>query len=266
MSSKCILIIDDEIKMRRLLQDAFEAKGYETVEADSAAQAWDIIAGRRIDLITLDLNLPDQDGLAIAREIRSRRNIPIIIISSRIHPIDRALGLEAGADDYIIKPFHLRELFVRVSLVLERYNRSLGSGGAPLTDEKQTKSSKYHLNGWIIDPKRRKLSTRDGQDQELTSAEFDLLQLFLKHPNRVISRDELVRALYDREWLPHDRRIDKLVSRLRSRVETDSKTPNFIKTVRSIGYVLAADVEPLDKLESSDSNNRSMQAEPHADG
>ncbi len=247
--SKRVLIVDDELSVRQLLSTALEAEGFETSQAGCGSDVWHHISNEQFDLITLDLNLADEDGIELAREIRARQNVPIIIISSRSHPIDRAVGLEAGADDYIVKPFHVRELLARVRLLLERY--SIGSRHFVTPHGRETDAVKYQLNGWVVDTKRRELWLRDGTRKILTAAEFDLLQLFLEHPNRVISRDEIVHALYNQDWSPYDRRADTLVSRLRSQIEKDSKHPSLIKTVRGIGYVLAADVKQVSFVEQA---------------
>lgn len=234
-----ILIVDDEPEVRAVLRDFFELEGYHVIEACNGAEMRASLDKDRISLVTLDINLPDRDGFALAREIRATHNIPIVMISGKQDPVDRIVGLELGADDYISKPFHLREVLARVRAVLRRYNAEenaspAGSNGA--------RDDRIAFDGMTLSRGRRELSDSKGRVIELTAAEFNLLDLFLKRPSRVMSRDDIMDQLKGHDWSPFDRSIDTLVARLRKKIEAEPDQPKVIKTVRGVGYVFAADV------------------------
>ena len=177
----------------------------------------------------------------LAREIRAKCNIPIIMITGKGDTIDRVVGLELGADDYITKPFQLREVVARVRAVLRRYNPAdQGAPGATGAEHER-----YAFGDMVLDVTCRELSAGGGEAQELTTAEFNLLEIFAKRPNRVLSRDNIMDLLKGHEWSPVDRSIDALVGRLRKKVEPDPDQPRLIKTVRGVGYVFTADVKRL---------------------
>ena len=233
-----ILIVDDEAEVRRLLGSGFEAEGYAVSEAADGTSLLASLEKKRVDLITLDVRLGGEDGLNLAREIRAKTNVPIIMISGKGDMIDRIVGLELGADDYIAKPFHMREVLARVRAVLRRYEnrepeteRSLESG----------KSRCFAFDGWRLDAGRRSLTNPEAENCELTTAEFNLLLLLLERPGRVLSRDEIMDLLKGHDWSPLDRSIDGLVARLRKKIER-GEVPQFVKTVRGVGYVFAAQV------------------------
>ena len=182
--------------------------------------------------------------MALAREIRANRNVPIVMISGKSDIIDRVVGLELGADDYITKPFHLREVLARVRAVLRRYDRRVGdaiAGGAMLA-EPQGAGARFSFEDWQLDLERRELRKLTQGAVELTTAEFNLLVLFVQRPARVLSRDDIMDLLKGHDWSPLDRSIDSLVARLRKKIEPDSDTPQLVKTVRGVGYVFAAAV------------------------
>ena len=230
-SASHILIVEDEAKVRLLLRRCFEGEGYRVSEAGSGAEAVKLLATGSFDLVTLDLNLPDGDGLTVGREIRARSEVPIIMVTGKGDTIDRVVGLELGADDYITKPFHVREVLARVRAVLRR----TGSGGA-CRDEQVT------FEGWVLDVAKRELTSPAGESCELTTSEFDLLTAFATHAKRVLSRDQIMDLLRGHDWNPVDRSIDNLVVRLRRKIEVDPESPRLIKTVRGVGYTFAADV------------------------
>lgn len=240
-----ILVVDDDAAVRTLLRDCFELEGYEVMEAEDGAALRHILAEGDVQLITLDLNLGGEDGLALAREIRSIRNLPIVMITGKGDTIDRVVGLELGADDYIVKPFHVREVLARVRAVLRRYSpaedcRSLAGetqGAAPGDNEERLSFDRWHLN-----IPRRELKSDAGDVRDLTTAEFDLLLVFVRRPGRVLSRDNIMDLLMGHEWSPMDRSIDSLVARLRKKIERDGDAPQLVKTVRGVGYVFAATV------------------------
>jgi DNA-binding response OmpR family regulator len=192
-----------------------------------------------VNLITLDLKLGADDGLTLARDIRSRHNVPIIIITGKGKAVDRVVGLEMGADDYITKPFNVRELQARVRAVLRRY----GAGSTPTSAAPATAGSQdcYLFEGWRLDLPRRVLSDPAGERKELTTAEFNLLELFLRCSQRVLSRDNIMDMLKGHDCSPFDRSIDSAVARLRKKIEPSSDS-GFIKTVHGVGYVFTPEV------------------------
>ena len=235
-SASHILIVEDDAKVRLLLRRCFEGEGYRVTEAASGAAAVKLLVGGSFDLVTLDLSLPDGDGLAVGREIRARSEVPIIMVTGKGDTIDRVVGLELGADDYIAKPFHVREVLARVRAVLRRAGMRQGGSDATAREERLT------FEGWVLDVARRELLSPAGESCELTTSEFDLLKAFATHPKRVLSRDRIMDLLRGHDWSPADRSIDNLVVRLRRKVETDPESPRLIKTVRGVGYTFAADV------------------------
>lgn len=237
-----ILIVDDEAEVRTLLREYFELEGYRVSEARDGIELRSHLDKHPVTLITLDVNLPGQDGFALAREIRATRNVPIVMISGKHDPIDRVIGLELGADDYITKPFNLREVLARVRAVLRRYQPE---DHTPSAMTGQRKDERYAFDGFALSIQRRELTDSSGRVIELTTAEFNLLELLVTRPSRVMSRDNIMDHLKGHEWSPFDRSIDTLIARLRKKIEGDTEHPRLIKTVRGVGYVFAADVEKL---------------------
>lgn len=225
--------------MRDVLAAGLGAEGFEVSQAASAAEALAALDAQPVDLITLDLGLGDGEGLDLAREIRTRHNVPVVMVTGRAMPFDRVTGLEHGADDYVIKPFLMREVVIRVRRVLARY-------GAPgHTDEPPDPVQRYGFDASVLDLRRRTLRRGDGAFAELTGAEFRLLELFLTHAGCVLSRDELSRAVNGRDWSPLDRTVDGHVARLRRKIEEPGDEPRMIRSVRGVGYVFAGDVWTL---------------------
>jgi two-component system OmpR family response regulator len=231
-----ILIVDDDAETRSLLQEYLQKQGYRvTAAADGKALRKALEIGRP-DLIVLDLMLPGEDGLALCRDLRISSNLPVIMLTARGEETDRIVGLEMGADDYLGKPFNPRELLARIKSVLRRA-RSLPGHLEPETGKS------IRFAGWTLDADTRNLTAPDGVVVPLSGSEFKLLRVFLAHPNRVLSRDQLIELMISREAGPFDRAIDVQVSRLRQRLRDDAREPRIIKTVRGEGYVLAAKVE-----------------------
>jgi len=237
-----VLVVDDEAEVRTLLRSGLEAEGFEVSEAGDGAALMALLEARPVDLITLDVRLSGEDGFALAREVRARHNVPIVMISGKGDMIDRVVGLELGADDYIAKPFHMREVLARIRAVLRRY--------APVaTEEVRAQRSPdtplcYAFDGWTLDMGRRELKTPEGASCELTTAELNLLAILVERPGRVLSRDELMDLLKGHDWTPLDRSIDGLVARLRKKIER-GECPQLVKTVRGVGYVFAGEVRRL---------------------
>ncbi len=233
-----ILVVDDEAQVRTLLRNLLELEGYVVSEAASGQQMRLLLTTQPISLVTLDLNLAGEDGLALAREMHAKHNIPIIMITAKVDDIDRIIGLELGADVYITKPFNVREVLARIRAVLRRCE--------PLAREQPlsglSEHEKYAFSGWVFDTTARELKNTDGQRTELTTAEFNLLELFVRRPARALSRDAIMDMMKGQEWSPLDRSVDTLVARLRKKIEPDPVHPALIKTVRGVGYVFVADV------------------------
>jgi two-component system OmpR family response regulator len=238
-----ILIVDDEPEVRALLRTGLEGEGFAVVEAGNSAEAEGHLAARPISLLTLDLKLGGEDGLKLARDLRAKRNTPIVMITGKGDPIDRVVGLELGADDYIAKPFLMREVVARVRAVLRRY-QAAEAGPVPEATGSEG-GSRYTFDGWTLDTLRREVRAPDGAPCDLTTAEFNLLQILVQRPGRVLSRDELMDLLKGHDWTPMDRSIDGLVARLRKKIEPESERPQLVKTVRGVGYVFAGNVRRL---------------------
>jgi two-component system, OmpR family, response regulator len=234
MTTGHILVVDDDPKVRTLLRRCLEGEGFVVSDAKDGAELHTCLQRQQISLITLDLNLGKENGLDLARDIRKQRNIPIIMLTGKGDAIDRVVGLEVGADDYLAKPFELRELLARIRAVLRRVTP---------TEPAAATGQRYAFEGWVLDISRRSLKRDSGDDQDLTTSEFNLLEAFVKRPHRVLSRDDIMDLLKGHDWSPLDRSIDNLVARLRKKVERDPDRPALIKTVRGAGYTFTADVE-----------------------
>lgn len=238
-----ILVVDDDPSVRALLRDCFELEGYEVLEAKDGQELQSLLEAGNVQLVTLDLNLGGEDGLALARQVRAVRNVPIVMITGKGDTIDRVVGLELGADDYIAKPFHLREVLARVRAVLRRYapgescREAEATAATGLRPAASAGEERLAFDGWLLNVPRRELRSAQGEVRELTTAEFDLLLMFAKRPGRVLSRDNIMDLLKGHEWSPMDRSIDSLVARLRKKIERDGDAPQLVKTVRGVGYV-----------------------------
>jgi DNA-binding response OmpR family regulator len=228
-----VLIVDDDAAIRDLLRDCLEPEGFRVSEAADSAGMNEALAAGGIDLVTLDLMLGGESGLALAAGLRARHSVPIVMITGKGDMVDRVVGLEMGADDYIAKPFHPREVVARIRAVLRR-----GQSIAPASAA-SSQADGAAFNGFTMDFGRRELTSPAGVPVALTTAEFNLLELFVRHPQRVLSRDMIMDLLKGNEWTPFDRSIDALISRLRRKIEANPDNPTLIKTVRGVGYVFA---------------------------
>lgn len=244
MSEKRILVVDDDPKIRDLLRRCLEVAAFHVDEAKDGAGVRAAFDGAMPDLVTLDLDLGSQDGLEIAREIRRMSDVPIIMITGKDDVIDRVVGLELGADDYITKPFHVREMLARVRSVLRRAE-SRADATVAIAGERADSANLLGLDGLTIDRDRMVLTDRHGEVCDLTTADFKLLCAFIDNPKRVLSRDRLMDLTNGPAWTPLDRAIDNQVARLRKKIERDPARPLLVKTVRGIGYTLTEAALPL---------------------
>jgi DNA-binding response OmpR family regulator len=233
MDTKHILAVDDDAGLRELLQKYLSAQGYSvTTVADGAAMDAHL-AGHAADLVILDLMLPGEDGLALARKLRAQGDVPIIMLSARGEDVDRIIGLEVGADDYLAKPFNPRELLARIRALLRRSENPHAGG-------ENTSNASLRFGDFVMNIDSRDLH-KNGIDVPLTAGEFNLLRIFVDHPNRVLNRDSIMDMLKGYERSPFDRSIDVRVTRLRRKIEDDPNTPVYIRTVWGEGYLFAPD-------------------------
>jgi len=231
-----ILVVDDDAEIRSLLGDYLRKNGYRASTVADGKAMWTALARGKVDLVVLDLMLPGDDGLTLCRKLRSEAETPVIMLTARGEETDRIVGLEMGADDYLAKPFSPRELLARIKSVLRRY-RSLPR------NLRADDAREIAFAGWRLDVVARHLVSAQGVVTSLSGSEYQLLRVFLSHPNHVLTRDQLMVLSKGREADPLERGIDIQVSRLRHRLNDDPSDPRIIKTVRGEGYVLAAPVE-----------------------
>ncbi|WP_301101922.1 response regulator [Propionivibrio sp.] len=237
--SDCILIVDDDPEIRRLLVDYLARNGFEAIAARDGHEMRHALDRHAVDLIVLDLMLPDSDGLTLCRDLRGNPkfpNIPVLMLTARGEETDRIVGIEMGADDYLVKPFNPRELLARIKTILRR-TRALPPNLRP------EPARCLCFAGWCLDTAARLLTSPDGVATPLSGGEYRLLRILLDHPNRVLNRDQMTELIQGREAEPYDRAIDVQISRLRQRLRDDGREPELIKTVRGEGYVLAVTIE-----------------------
>lgn len=228
-----ILVVDDDPDIRSLLAEYLAQQGWRIAVAGNGAEMRAVLAGAEIDLVVLDLTLPGEDGLVLCRDLRARSALPVIMLTARSAPLDRILGLEMGADDYLCKPFEPRELVARIRSVLRR-----SGGAAPVVAAWQ----RLQFGDWTLHLATRQLQRGEGALVALSGGEFRLLKVLLEHPNRPLDRDQLLNLTQGREADPFDRSIDLAVSRLRHKLGDDARSPRLIRTLRNEGYLLAATV------------------------
>ena len=231
-----ILVVDDQKEICDVVQEYLTGEGYRVSTAHDGPSMRRVLGQSHVDLVILDLMLPGEDGLTLARSLRNESGIGIIILTGRGETVDRIIGLEMGADDYLPKPFHLRELLARVKSVLRRANTRNG-------DRPAMPRSRARFAGWSLDLSSRELLSPGGEEIRLTTGEFDLLAAFINNANQVLSRDRLLDLARNREAGPFDRTIDVQVGRLRRKLEDDPQNPSLIKTVRGSGYIFTPTVE-----------------------
>jgi two-component system OmpR family response regulator len=232
-----IAVLDDEVDITQLLAGYLQAQGFRVTQLHSGAALMHTMREDLPALVLLDLGLPGEDGFSIARQLREHWHCGLVIVTGRGDAVDKVVGLEVGADDYVTKPFDLRELLARIKAVLRRLAPPPPSPAAAPAGRQRLRFA-----GWLLDLAARRLCDAQGHDVALTSGEFDLLCTFAQHPGRVLSRDFLLEATRGREAAPFDRTIDVQVGRLRKKLEPDALEPQIIKSVRGAGYILVPTV------------------------
>lgn len=232
-----IVVVDDEQEMLDAVAEYLEMREFRVSTATCGDEMWAILARDPADAILLDLAMPGEDGIALTRELRRQSDVGIIIVTAHGGSEDRVLGLESGADDYVVKPFNFRELMARLRSVLRRATSRAGGG-------EQDRS--IAIGRCRYDPAARVMSTLDGALIEMSQGDLDLLDALLDSPNAPLSRDELLEKSANRSWEPFDRSVDTRVTRLRKKIEPDPTRPTVIRTVRGVGYMLRLDKEASD--------------------
>lgn len=229
-SSPSLLVVDDDPLTCTRVKAYFEQEGYAVRVAGNGDEMWDRLRQQPADVVLLDIGLPGRDGLELARELRAHNaSIGLILVTGRNDDIDKIVGLESGADDYVTKPFNARELLARVKIVLRRLRPTASASSAGLLRK---------LGDWTLDLGQRKLIGADGRQEVLTRGEFDLLAALARHPGTALERERLMQQVFHRTWDPSDRTVDVLVARLREKLEKDPRHPELIITVRGVGYLL----------------------------
>ncbi|MFA5372528.1 MAG: response regulator [Sideroxydans sp.] len=231
METKHILVVDDDAGLRELLHEYLSAQGFQVTTVADGGGMDAQLTKHTADLVILDLMLPGEDGLSLARRLRAQGDVPIIMLSARGEDVDRIIGLEVGADDYLAKPFNPRELLARIRALLRRNKHSHGRNSEPGPDTR-------HFGPYTMDLDARLLSRQD-TTVTLTAGEFNLLRIFVDHPNRVLGRDSIMDMLKGFERSPFDRSIDVRVTRLRRKIEDDPNAPQYIRTVWGEGYLFS---------------------------
>lgn len=227
-----VVVVDDEADIRDTVQDYLELHGFGVTTADGGEALRKIIAEQTVDVVLLDINMPGEDGLSLARFLRENTQLGIIMLTAAGETVDKIVGLEMGADDYIPKPFDLRELMARIKAVLRR-----AEGTAPRSDRDGAAGRLIRFGECLLNLESHKLFSAVGEEIPITSMEYDLLKVFAEHPNRVLNRDQLLEQAHNRGWEPFDRSIDIRIMRLRKKIEPDPSKPQIIKTVRGVGYM-----------------------------
>ena len=238
-SAPKILIVDDDARICRMLRSYLKREGYSVSIASDGEEMWQQFKAVDPDLILLDVVLPGDDGVTLARELRKSSDVGIIMLTGKNDPVDQIIGLEMGADDYVTKPFDERQLLARIRSLLRRRQ------SAPAENDVQASAGgdKVTFDGFTLDLFRHELQAPTGEQLTLTSHEFRLLEIFVQNPGGVLSRDQIMQRLYERDWSQTDRSIDVLVGKLRKKIESDPSQPKLIKTIRNFGYKFAAVVK-----------------------
>ena len=229
----CVLLVDDEASLREPLADYLSGQGFAVIQAENAAMARSALVEKTPDIVLLDIMMPGEDGLSLCRHLTDAKNLPVILLTARGEATDRIVGLEIGADDYVVKPFEPRELVARIRSVLRRAAKP-----PPAPEE----DALFEFEGWMLDPVKHRLSDPDGTLVPISSLEFRLLKAFLEHPRQLLDRDKLLDMVQGREAHLFDRAVDNQISRLRRKIGDNDRESKLIQTVWGAGYRLACDV------------------------
>ncbi|PIQ42751.1 MAG: DNA-binding response regulator [Gammaproteobacteria bacterium CG11_big_fil_rev_8_21_14_0_20_46_22] len=240
-----ILIVDDDLDICELLSQFLEKYSYDVHVAHDGEQMYEVLKSFTPDLMILDMMLPGDDGLTLCQQLRQHYHFPILILSAAGEDTDRIVGLEVGADDYISKPFNPRELLARIKAIMRRSqaHHTNEASRSTATTPSDPPHERFNFDGWVLDIDMHELYSPQKQATPLSSGEFALLHAFVTHPQKVLTRDQLMEFTKDRDASPYDRSIDMQVSRLRQKIENDPKQPRLIKTIRGGGYLFTPKVE-----------------------
>ncbi|MDR0807031.1 MAG: two-component system response regulator ArcA [Enterobacteriaceae bacterium] len=238
MQTPHILIVEDELVTRNTLKSIFEAEGYVVFEANDGAEMHRILSDHNINLVIMDINLPGKNGLLLARELREQAAVALMFLTGRDNEVDKILGLEIGADDYITKPFNPRELTIRARNLLSR-TMNLGA----VINEERKLVENYKFNGWTLDINSRSLINPAGEMFKLPRSEFRAMLFFCENPGKIQSREELLKKMTGRELKAHDRTVDVTIRRIRKHFESVPDTPEIIATIHGEGYRFCGDLE-----------------------
>lgn len=237
--SGLILVVDDEEDMRDIVRTLLELNGFDVIEAANAEEMFTQVDTHKISLIILDIGLPESDGLTAMKETRLKYDIPIVLLTGKGDVIDKVLGLELGADDYITKPFHSHELIARIKTVLRRSSK-------PVLSKSDDLSKKNHVsfNGWKLDPNSQRLTNPSNEEIAITSHEFTILYTLIEAAGRTLTRDQLLDKVSDgrRDYSPFDRSLDVMIAKLRKKLGDNPQKPQFIRTIRQSGYMFIAEL------------------------
>ncbi|MCP5080130.1 MAG: response regulator [Alphaproteobacteria bacterium] len=231
-----IVVCDDEPDIRDTVSEYLELQGYRVSPVDGGLALRELVDIEDVDVVILDIMMPGEDGLSLARFLRERGDTGIIMLTASGETVDRIIGLEMGADDYLAKPVDLRELLARIKAVLRRTTVQAATPGAASASSSE---NVVHFGNCLLDIEQHKLFAADGEEIAITAMEFNLLKVFADHSGRVLNRDQLLEMAHDRDWDPFDRSIDIRISRLRKKIELDPAKPQIIKTVRGVGYIFS---------------------------
>lgn len=237
MQTPHILIVEDELVTRNTLKSIFEAEGYIVLEATDGDEMYQALSANKINLVIMDINLPGKNGLLLARELREQHNLALMFLTGRDNEVDKILGLEIGADDYITKPFNPRELTIRARNLLSRTMQVPEAAG----EEKQVEA--YRFNGWTLDINSRALVSPSGEVFKLPRSEFRAMIHFCENPGQIQSRGDLLKKMTGRELKPHDRTVDVTIRRIRKHFESVADTPEIIATIHGEGYRFCGELE-----------------------
>ncbi|AEY02361.1 two-component response regulator [Oceanimonas sp. GK1] len=237
MQTPHILIVEDELVTRNTLKGIFEAEGYTVLEATDGEEMYKALSDHKVNLVIMDINLPGKNGLLLARELREQHNLALMFLTGRDNEVDKILGLEIGADDYITKPFNPRELTIRARNLLGRTMQ------APDAQEDDKQVDAYRFNGWTLDINSRALVSPSGEVFKLPRSEFRAMVHFCEHPGQIQSRAELLKKMTGRELKPHDRTVDVTIRRIRKHFESVPDTPEIIATIHGEGYRFCGELE-----------------------